>query len=181
MRTYGDDTNLRNFNQIVVRQCKFRQEQWDTWIATTKALHKHCLQNPGCPHYECCQSAESKYGTIETYLENEVNLYFDPVEEEADQELWNDAIKGVFYLDMGDGKGAYKKRKAKNLAASMVHHYNIQHPNRPIKLYRANTELPGNVTRWTPGKWLALSDFVQEVPEKELNEILQEALARTDR
>ena len=38
-----------------------------------------------------------------------------------------------------------------------------------------NTELPGNVTRWKPGEWLNLSDFVEEVPEKELHGILRNA------
>jgi hypothetical protein len=174
MRLYGDDTSLRNFNQIVVRQCKFRQEQWGTWIAATKLLHETCLQKPGCPNYECCQAAKSRYGTVETYLENEVNLYFHPDDEKRDQELWDEAINGVFYLDMGNNKGAYKKDKAKMLAAAMVEQYNKIH-SRKIKLYRANTELPGNVTRWKPGEWLNLSDFVEEVPEKELHGILRNA------
>ena len=174
MRLYGDDTSLRNFNTLVARQCKFRQEQWDTWIAAIKLLHTTCLQNPGCPNYECCQAAVSKWGTVETYLENEVNLYFDPHEAKLDQELWTDSINGVFYLDMGDNKGAYNKTRARNLAAAMVQKYNEKH-TKQIKLYRANTELPGNVTRWQPSKWLNLSDFIVEVPNSELHEILRGA------
>ena len=180
MRLYGDDTSLRNFNTLIARQCKFRQEQWDTWIASIKLLHKTCLQNPGCPNYECCQAAVSKWGTIETYLENEVNLYFDPHEAKPDQELWTDSINGVFYLDMGDNKGAYKKTKARKLAAAMVQEYNEKH-TKQIKLYRAIAELPGNVTRWQPNKWLNMSDFLIEVASSELEEILTRSSARTRR
>jgi hypothetical protein len=180
MRLYGDDTSLRNFNTLIARQCKFRQEQWDTWIASIKLLHKTCLQNPGCPNYECCQAAVSKWGTIETYLENEVNLYFDPHEAKPDQELWTDAINGVFYLDMGDNKGAYKKTKARTLAAAMVREYNEKH-TKQIKLYRAIAELPGNVTRWQPSEWLNMSDFLIEVPSSELDEILARSSARARR
>ena len=71
---------------------------------------------------------------------------------------------------MGDNKGAYKKTKAKMLAAAMVREYNAKH-TKQIKLYRAIAELPGNVTRWQPTKWLNMSDFLIEVTSSELDEI----------
>jgi hypothetical protein len=133
---------------VSIRQCKFRKENWETWIDSIKLFHDNCQKADKCEN--------SGY-----YFENEVNLYFNPNKKEKDQKIWNDSIMGIFYLDMGDNI-TYNKDNAKKLATEMVQKYNKDN-KKQIKLYKVVTELPGNVKQWQNGKNLNLSKYVTEV------------------
>ena len=142
-------------------QCKFRRQTWDTFVATTKLLHA-TLEAKGIQNQQA-------------WIETEVNLYFDETKDKQDQPEWEEAIIGVFYIDM-DSSGewlssasdenwaGYDSSNPQRLGAAMVEHYNLLHPKTPIQLYRAAAEPPQRITFWRAGKDLQFENYLVPVP-----------------
>ena len=147
--------------QLWRNQCKFRRQTWDTFVNTTKLLHA-TLEARG-------------EGYQQAWIETEVNLYFDETKDKRDQPEWEEAIIGVFYMDMDSSGqwlspasesnwGSYDSSNAQRLGAAMVKHYNKLHPKTPIRLYRAAAEPPQKVAFWRAGKELRFENYLQAVP-----------------
>jgi hypothetical protein len=142
-------------------QCKFRRQTWDTFVNTTKLLHA------------TLEAKNQEYQ--QAWIETEVNLYFDETKDKRDQPEWEEAIIGVFYMDMDSAGqwlspasesnwGNYDSSNAQRLGAAMVEHYNQLHPKTPIKLYRAAAEPPQRVAFWRAGEDLRFDNYLQAVP-----------------
>ena len=147
--------------QLWRNQCKFRRQTWDTFVNTTKLLHA-TLEARG-------------EGYQQAWIETEVNLYFDETKDKRDQPEWEEAIIGVFYMDMDSSGqwlspasesnwGSYDSSNAQRLGAAMVEHYNELHPKTPIQLYRAAAEPPQKVAFWRAGEDLRFDNYLQAVP-----------------
>ena len=160
--------------QLWRNQCRFRRQTWGTFVNTTKLMH-------------ATLKAKGDGGYQQAWIETEVNLYFDETKDKREQPEWEEAIIGVFYMDMDSSGewlsapeastwGSYDSSRAQRLGGAMVEHYNKLHPKTPIQLYRAAAEPPQKVAFWRAGEDLRFENYLQEVP---LSEVKANAAART--
>ena len=160
--------------QLWRNQCRFRRQTWGTFVNTTKLMH-------------ATLKAKGDGGYQQAWIETEVNLYFDETKDKREQPEWEEAIIGVFYMDMDSSGqwlsapeasqwGSYDSSRAQRLGGAMVEHYNKLHPKTPIQLYRAAAEPPQKVAFWRAGEDLRFENYLQEVP---LSEVKANAAAHT--
>jgi len=151
MARYWKDTST-NLMGVGSSQCKFRKSQWDTWTETIKQVHANCSLDAGCA------AARSEVG----YVENELNLYFDPNEKgNASQTLWEEAIEAIVYVELEDTENTGNERFAAD-AARLVSVYNERH-TKQILLYRL-VKKQSDLTDWQSGVDVNLLDHLQPVP-----------------